>query len=78
LFREAARTCSAAESYSSTLDDNDASLIIGANADGSNFDGLIDEVRIATEDKTATLGKTDVDYVYNERNQLVTETCGVT
>jgi RHS repeat-associated protein len=67
----------ASESYSSTLHDNDASLLIGANADGSYFDGMIDEVRIATADKSATLGKADVEYVYNARNQLVTETCGL-
>jgi YD repeat-containing protein len=67
----------ASASYSSTLDDNDASLIIGANADGSYFDGTIDEVRVATADKSATLGEADVTYVYNARNQLVTETCGL-
>jgi RHS repeat-associated protein len=67
----------ASTSYSSTLHDNDASLIIGANADGSNFDGIIDEVRIATADKSATLGEAEVTYTYNARNQLVTETCGL-
>jgi RHS repeat-associated protein len=67
----------ASASYSSTLHDNDASLLIGANADGSYFDGMIDEVRIATADKSATLGKADVEYEYNARNQLVTETCGL-
>jgi RHS repeat-associated protein len=67
----------ASASYSSTLHDNDASLLIGANADGSYFDGMIDEVRIATADKSATLGEAEVTYTYNARNQLVTETCGL-
>jgi len=45
---------------------------------GENLMGALDEMRLSTTDRVAedTVGKVVVDYVYNERNQLVTETSG--
>jgi RHS repeat-associated protein len=67
----------ASGTYASSLKSGTAEVRIGADASGSYFAGMIDEVRVASADKTATLGKADVTYTYNARNQLVTETCGL-
>ncbi len=45
---------------------------------GENLTGALDEMRLSITDRVAedAVGKVRVDYVYNERNQLVTETSG--
>ena len=66
----------ASGTYASTLHAGTAAVRIGADGAGNYFSGKIDEVRISSADKSATLGEVDVDYAYNARNQLTTETCG--
>jgi RHS repeat-associated protein len=62
----------ASGTYASAAHDGDAELVLG-----SGFDGMLDEVRISGADKSAVLGQVDVEYTHNARNQLVTESCGL-
>ena len=45
---------------------------------GEGLTGALDEMRLSTSDRVVadTVGEVQVDYVYNERNQLVTEASG--
>jgi len=64
------------ESFTASLDDTAEAVVIGGSGAGDNFTGKIDEARLSSAARGSQLGKVVVDYVYNARNQLVTETCG--
>ncbi len=65
------------ETFTASLGDTAEAVVIGASGAGDNFTGKIDEARLSSSARGANLGKVVVNYVYNARNQLVTETCGV-